>query len=319
MAAHSLSSGNLIVDRRLGFAEGLARAGDSAAAADLLTEALELAPDWAAGWYRLGEFREAAQDAPGAVAAWDAALRLDPSDRLGAGLKRDLIRRVPLSEAMPSAFVEALFDQYATKFEAALVDQLDYCAPDLLRRRLEGQGPEAQGRFARMLDLGCGTGLAGVALRDLCDWMAGYDISAGMLAEARAKGLYDLLEKRDLAALEPVEPSYDLIVAADVFIYLGALEQIVGWCVGALRPGGTLAFTVERGEAPVALRDSRRFAHSADYVAQLLQDAGLAEVTLVTATLRRDRGADVEGLVVTARRAAQPVSRLGDGEDLALA
>ncbi|MCA0918896.1 class I SAM-dependent DNA methyltransferase [Pseudooceanicola nanhaiensis] len=314
MAAHSLSSGNLIVDRRLGFAEGLARAGDSAAAADLLTEALGLTPDWAAGWFRLGEFREAAGDAPGAIAAWQEALRCDPSDRLGAGLKRDLIRRVPLSEAMPSAFVEALFDQYATKFETALVDQLDYCAPDLLRRGLEGQG-----RFARMLDLGCGTGLAGVALRDLCDWMAGYDISAGMLAEARAKGIYDLLEKRDLSALEPVEPAYDLIVAADVFIYLGALEQIVSWCVGALRPGGTLAFTVERGEAPVALRDSRRFAHSADYVAQLLQDAGFADVTLVAAPLRRDRGAEVEGLVVTARRAVRPVSRLGDGEGMALA
>ena len=315
MSAWGSSSGDLIVDRRFDYAEGLAAAGDTAAAVALLAETMALAPGWPAGWFRLGEWYEALGEAAAAAESWDRALEADPADRLGAGLKRDLARRVPVAEAMPAAFVEALFDQYAPSFDAALVDKLDYRAPGLLRAALAGR------RFGRAMDLGCGTGLAGEAFRDAVDWLAGCDIAAAMLGQAQGKRLYDRLEKTDLAELV-VGETYDLILAADVFVYLGALERIVAWCAGSLAPGGVLAFTVEAveaGEAPVVLRESRRFAHSAAYLAEVLRAAGFTDLRLVEAPLRKDRGAEIRGYVVVAGGLARQADRQGDGEGLALA
>lgn len=315
MSAWGSSSGDLIVDRRFDYAEGLAAAGDTAAAVALLAETMALAPGWPAGWFRLGEWYEALGDGAAAAEAWDRALAADPADRLGAALKRDLARRVPVVEAMPAAFVEALFDQYAPDFDAALVERLDYRAPGLLRAALEGR------RFGRAMDLGCGTGLAGEAFRDAVDWLAGCDIAAAMLAQAQGKAVYDRLEKADLADLA-IGESYDLILAADVFVYLGALERIVAWCAGSLAPGGVLAFTVEAGEAgegPLVLRESRRFAHSEAYLSDVLRAAGFTELHLSEATLRKDRGAEIRGFVVVAGGLLRAHDRQGDGEGMALA
>lgn len=305
------SSGDLIADRRADYAEGLLAAGEAAAAADLYVQALEIAPQWGAGWYRLGEIR-ADHGLDGAADALERALKLDPADPFGAALRRDLLRGQPLADTMPAAFVEALFDQYAAHFDHALVETLDYRAPQLLRAGLAG-------RFARVLDLGCGTGLMGAALRDLADHLEGWDISAEMLREAGTKQIYDRLEKADLGRLDlPVE-SWDLVTAADVFLYLGALEQIVGWVAQALVPGGIFAFTVELSEdAPVILRESRRYAHSEAYIRDLLAQAGFTP-QITRAVLRMDRGAAIEGLVVQATRSAPGLRRQSDGEDMAVA
>lgn len=303
MASWVASSGDLIVDRRHAFAEGFAADGDLGAAIEILADAMALAPGWTAGWFRLGEWHQAAGDSAAAVAAWDKALAADPSDRLGAGLKRDLARAAPEAAVMPPAFVEALFDQYAAKFDVALVEKLGYRAPGLLAEALNGR------HFARAMDLGCGTGLAGAAFRTRCDWLAGCDISAAMLAQAEAKGLYDRLDKRDLGALVVGVERFDLILAADVFLYLGALDRILGWCAASLLPGGVLGFTVESSDtAPLILRESRRFAHSRDYLAGVLQSAGFGRVQVTAAVLRRDRGQDIAGLVVLAEAPGPPVA-----------
>ena len=312
MAAWGASSGDLIVDRRFAFAEGLAAEGDLAAAIELLSDALQRVPDWAAGWFRLGEWHEAQGALAAACVAWEKALALDSADRLGAGIKRDLARRVPMIETLPAAFVETLFDQYAAKFDTALVEKLDYRAPELLRAAL------ANRRFGRVMDLGCGTGLAGEAFRDAADWLAGCDLSAAMLGQAQSKGVYDQLDKVDLADLE-LGAAYDLILAADVFVYLGALERIVAWCAGSLNPGGVLAFTVEAGDAPLTLRESRRFAHSRRYVEDVLTAAGFSAIRITDAVLRRDRGAEIAGFVVVAQGLLRHAHRQSDGEDAVLA
>ncbi|MBN8290668.1 methyltransferase domain-containing protein [Rhodobacter sp. NTK016B] len=315
MAAWASTSGDLIVDRRYEFAEALAAGGDRAGAAELLAQALDLAPLWAAGWFRLGEWLEAEGRLDEACAAWDRATAADPADRLGAGLKRDLARKVPMVETIPQAFVEALFDQYAERFDTALVDKLGYRAPWLLRDALTRAHPGR--RFGRAMDLGCGTGLAGEVLRGSVDWLEGCDLSGAMLAQAQAKGLYDRLQKADLSALEIGAP-YDLILAADVFVYLGALERIVAWCAGSLAPGGVLAFSAEAGEAPLTLRESRRFAHSQDYLQGVLAAAGFTAIRLERAVLRHDRGAAIEGFIVTASAPMALRDLQGDGEGAAL-
>ncbi|EBA09935.1 methyltransferase [Sagittula stellata] len=315
MTGALFSSGVPAVDSRAGFAENMAHLGDLPAAICILEQALELAPDWAAGWFRLGEYLKAAGDIPAAADAWTRAVEADPKDPLGAGINRDLAREVPVTETLPPAFVELLFDQYAPRFERALRDRLVYRGPEEILAALKTAG---LGRADHALDLGCGTGLMGELLRPHVTRLDGLDLSQHMLHEAEAKGVYDLLEKQNIATLDRRPGRYDLIVAADVFNYLGALEQPVAWAVDALRPGGLFSFTVELGDAPVLLRETRRFAHSRDYVETLLADAGLTVAYLAEVVLREDRGEAVRGLTVAARR-GMPMDRATDGSELATA
>src|SRR6056300_381394 len=112
MGFNTFSSGDTAADRRASFAETLAHLGDAAGAVEALKSALELSRDWAAGWYRLGEYHEATGEADLALAAWRKAMALDPSDPFGAAMKCDLVARVdPITDRMPSAFIETLFDQ----------------------------------------------------------------------------------------------------------------------------------------------------------------------------------------------------------------
>lgn len=312
-AVRVFSSGDPIADRRASFAETLAHLGDLPAALEAMSAALDCAPNWTAGWFRYGEWCALAERADDAKAAWERVLALDPTDVFGAGLKRDLLRGVPIREDMPPAFVELLFDQYAPRFEKSLTEKLGYRGPEALLSALGAAGFQ---RAEKALDLGCGTGLAGVVLRDRVNWLAGYDLSSGMLAEASCKGIYDCLEKRDISQLEIGTEPYDLIVAADVFIYIGALERVIGWCAGSLSPGGYLAFTVELGTAPVHLQPSQRFAHSQDYIEALLRDAGLNACLLLRDVIRKDRGDDVPALVVVSQAPLAPPRGLGDvGDD----
>lgn len=309
MSKFSTSSGNLAADRRLAYAEALLSEGDAPAAAALLAETMDMVPTWLGGWYRLGELAEAAQDMDLAGAAYQRALDLDPSDRFGAALRLDLLRPVTLSDRAPAAHVEALFDEYAHRFETSLVQKLNYRGPELLAELL----PQSLGR---VMDLGCGTGLMGAAIVGRYEWLGGCDLSSGMLVEARKKGLYDQLEKQDLTRLPFVADPFDTVIAADVFIYLGALESVFAWVSASVRPGGLFAFTVEYQdtEQSYLLQTSRRYAHSEAYLRSLLGNAGFVDVDLRQVSLRRDRGVDVQSLCVVARRAASVSQGERDGE-----
>ena len=126
-----LSSGDLRADRRFDFARDLQLKGDLVAAADLFSQATELAPGFASAWFTLGEIRQQLGEHDNATAAFRKAKAADPDDRHGASLRLTLLGAEQLS-AMPPAYVRALFDQYAPKFETALVDDLGYCGPALL-------------------------------------------------------------------------------------------------------------------------------------------------------------------------------------------
>ncbi|TPN89605.1 methyltransferase domain-containing protein [Mesorhizobium sp. CU2] len=293
------SSGDLTADRRADFAEMLAASGEPAQAAELLLGALELTPQWAAGWFRLGEMQEAAGLLDQAAQAWAMALKLEPADRLGAALKLQLIGHAPATAAPPSAFVETLFDHYADSFEDSLVGKLGYGLPDVLCRAIRAARPE---RFQLALDLGCGTGLVGERLRPFVDRLEGYDISAAMLRKARAKGLYDRLAKTDLQHFAYDRAKADLVVAADVFIYIGALQGIVGAVAGTLAKDGLFAFSVETlaGGDDFALQPSRRYAHSEAYARRVLSASELAILSLETTVIRHDRRDPVEGLAIVA-------------------
>lgn len=294
------ASGDLLADRRADYAEMLFANGDHAAAAELMLGALELAPGWAMGWFRAGEFHEAAGQPAPAEQAWRMALKLDPTDRAGAALKLQLTGALAPQPAPPSAFVETLFDQYAETFDQALVGTLGYRAPALLFEAIRAAAPGR--RFARALDLGCGTGLMGERLRPIAGDLEGHDISAAMLAKARRRTIYDRLVKSDLQELELPAETFDLIAAADVFMYVGALDRVFGMVARALAPGGLFAFSVETfdGSTNFSLRETRRWAHSGSYVESHIAENGLHLLSIDEAVIRRDREELVAGLIVAA-------------------
>ena len=298
----------------------LAEAGDAAAAADLVAQALERVPDFLAGLELLGRFAEAAGQMPAAFDAWRRMLALDASDRFGAELKLAAHGALESTSAPALAYVETLFDAYAADFDTALVQRLDYRVPQMLDEMLEGLGERG---FARALDLGCGTGLMGERLRRHCSFLEGIDLSAAMVAEARAKHVYDRAEQGEvLSWLAACSKKADLVTAADVFAYLGDLAPVADAVARALVPGGLFLFSVEAhdGAETCVLRPSLRYAHSEAGLRAVLAGAGFETLRLDRADIRMDQGAPIAGFLVAARRVggtslAGDIALDGEGAD----
>lgn len=301
-----LSSGDLMADRRFDFARDLQLKGDLAAAADLLLQATELAPGFAAAWFTLGQIREQLGEREAAIEAFRKARVADPDDRHGAGLRLMLSGAEQLS-AMPQAYVRALFDQYAPKFEAALVDDLGYRGPALLFKAVLAARAVARkpAFFRRAIDLGCGTGLAASAFARVVDHFTGIDLSPRMIEKARATGLYAQLEVDEMLEGLRGKPdaSADLILAADAMVYVADLAPLLHEARRVLTAGGLLAFTVEthRGEG-VILGEGLRYAHGAGYVCASVGDAGLALSRLEDLSARNEDNEPVPGLVAVAAK-----------------
>jgi predicted TPR repeat methyltransferase len=301
-----LSSGDLVADRRFEFARDLQLKGDLVAAADLLEQAIELAPDFASAWFTLGEIREKLGERDAAIAAFRQARATDPDDRHGASLRLMQTGAENLA-GIPPAYVRALFDQYAPKFETAVVDDLGYRGPALLFKAVLAARAAARkpAFFKRAIDLGCGTGLAATAFAREVDHLAGIDLSPRMIERARATGLYAELEVAEMVEGLRGKPdgSADLILAADAFVYLADLAPVLGEASRALAAGGLLAFTVEtHGGAGVILGEGLRYAHGADYVRASLEATGLELSRLEELSARNEDNVPVPGLVVVAAK-----------------
>ena len=300
MSTHT--SGDLRADRRFLYAEESAAEGEHAAASELLEQCLEIAPDWAPAWFALGAAREKLGQFDPAIAAYRHVLANDPKDVLGASLALARLGASRTPSSAPPAYVAGLFDEYASRFDAHLVDGLGYRGPALLRAAVDDvcERTGRPTRFARALDLGCGTGLAGAAFRDCVDYLEGIDLSAGMIAAARGKDIYDSLKIADVMDHLRAAPSraFDLIIAADVLVYMGDLVPLFTRIARVLASGGLFAFTAERHEGDGYMVGSEtRYAHSRRYIEASACAAGLDVRLLDPASTRRNKSAAVPGLL----------------------
>jgi predicted TPR repeat methyltransferase len=300
------SSGDLLADRRYEFARDLQLKGDLPAAADLLEQAIELAPNFTSAWFTLGEIREQLGQHDAAITALRRARESDPEDRYGAAVRLMRLGADRLGE-MPKSYVQTLFDQYAPRFEAALLGDLGYRAPQLLFKAVicVRNAAKKPAFFKRAIDLGCGTGLGAGAFHKEVDHFIGIDLSPGMIEQARASGLYAELEVNDMVEGLRSKPdaSAHLLLAADAMCYVGDIAPVLAEARRVLAPAGVFAFTLEthRGEG-IVLGAGLRYAHATEYVRGQILAAGLAVAHLEQASPRNEDNEPVQGLVVVAAK-----------------
>jgi predicted TPR repeat methyltransferase len=234
------------------------------------------------------------------------AREADPPDRHGASLQLMRLGAEPIS-AMPPAYVQTLFDRYAPRFEAALIDDLDYRGPSLLFQAVLSVRTAANkpALFRRGIDLGCGTGLAASAFAKQVDRFIGFDLSARMIEQARASGVFAELENCDMVEglRKRPEGSADLVVCADAMVYLNDLAPVLTECKRVLAGTGLLAFAVETHDLDgVIIGDGLRYAHGVQYVRGEIEAAGMILQHIERLSFRTEANVPVPGLVVVATK-----------------
>ncbi|MEZ2131129.1 MULTISPECIES: methyltransferase [unclassified Sinorhizobium] len=309
MQAYQLSSGDVIADRRADYAKMLDEGGEPESAVELMEQALDLVPGWAAGWFQLAGYREKAGRKDAAIDALKRVLALDSEDIFGAGLKLALLGATDVPDQPSSRYVERLFDDYADRFERSLLEKLDYSVPQKLAALIA----ESAANFDLAVDLGCGTGLLGPEIRSRVSRLEGFDLSQNMLAKAADKQVYDHLDQADLS-LPPEESGLfrqgfatrraNLVTAADVMMYLGDLRSVFAIVDDLAAPGAIFAFSVEDAgeDAGFHLAPSLRYAHSEGYIRSLCGDHGFSVVDFRKTTIRKDGGNPVSGILFLARK-----------------
>ena len=259
--------------------------------------ATELAPDQPGKWYDLGELAYNLGRRIEARAAYEKYVELKPDD---AEIRHLLValRDEPAPPRMPNKAIQQMYQHFAPTFESNLIGELNYRGPEGLQQALGAV--LADRRELAILDLGCGTGLAGVRFKPLAASLVGVDLSPEMIALARAREIYDRLEIAEITEwLAGCKESFDLIVSADCLIYFGDLRQVVAPAAKLLKRDGAFAFSLERGEQyPLRLTDSGRYAHHTQHVHEVAAEAGLHVACLEEAFLRMEYGREVTGLYV---------------------
>jgi predicted TPR repeat methyltransferase len=239
-----------------------------------------------------------------AVSYYSMALELDPEHErakhylvsLGEG---------EAPERASDGYVADLFDAMSDDFDNMLVGTLEYKTPECLYEAVKQALPDTDNKLD-ILDLGCGTGLCGPVFNDISAFMAGVDLSPKMVAKARERKLYDILEAAELTEfMHNSDRQYSLVLSADVFVYIGNLGEVFAACANILEQGGLFAFSTEVAadeEQDFVLGKSGRYAHSMRYIKNLAQQQNFTEVSFNNTVIRKEGGQPVSGMIVVLKK-----------------
>ena len=269
-----------------------------------LVEAVGLNSDDADAHHGLAMLAYLRDDSATATQHLAQALRMRPNDEGYLYLKSVFSGETPASQ--PEGMTRGLFDRYANRFDTHLVGALKYRVPQLISEMILARFPD---RNLNVLDLGCGTGLLGAALGAIGGYFVGVDLSLPMLEVAKKHNVYSRFHNVNLLdALDATDANeYEVIVAADVFIYVGALDAAIRDSFKVLKPGGWLFFSCESApeDGPdFVLRKSMRYGQTTGYVRRLLSAAGFAEPSIDDIDLRMEQDVVIPGYLVAVQKPA---------------
>lgn len=324
-----------MLPRRLALARGLADRGDMKTALEYARQAAIQFPDDFDAALLLGELLMRTDLLPSAIGELQRAMELEPDsnrvhyllgcawllageaeralsffaevdeDTVGLADKIAKAERILARPRSDAAYVRHLFNFFSANYDSHMLSQLHYQAPAALRQLFGMVAPGASG--LEMLDLGCGTGLGGVAFRDVVRRMVGVDLSPRMIDEARKQNLYQSFLLADIERPVIAEASFDLVLAADTLVYLGDLDKVMATACRALRGGGHFLFTVEKKDRDgYELGPKRRWRHSESYLHAVSAKAGLDLVGLIACCPRTENGVPVDGYAVALQKPPGP-------------
>ena len=305
---------------RLLLADALRAQGRYQESADLIEQALQKSPRNENLFRRLTALWREAKESILMEQALRRWLAIEPSDPIALHLLDSLgsISAQSIATRASDAYIKTVFDEFASNFDQSLA-QLDYQGPQQLESVLQTLIQRGQIRPSGLhtLDAGCGTGLCGPILRPLSDSLLGVDLSPKMLAQAKARNLYDELIESELTLYLKPPPHgsaanrrFDLIVICDTLNYFGDLEEVLQYSFQSLRLGGILVFTIEKLPAAptgvssqkVVLATHGRYLHDPVHVELLMSQIGYAQVSLRDLELRKQAGEVVMGTLMWGQR-----------------
>jgi predicted TPR repeat methyltransferase len=261
-------------------------------------QALQIKPDYVDAHSGLGVFLQETGRLDEALVHFRECARLSPGNVVAQHLIASLTGQS--TERAPDQYVEKVFDNYADRFDTHLQQVLQYDIPKKLVPLIAAHLPVAA--KCNVLDLGCGTGLIGSEIASYSKQLVGVDLSAKMLDKARTRNLYQRLERSDLLGMMQGEPasSYDLVIATDVFIYVGKLDEVIREIKRLLSAGSIFAFSIETCEAEAAgpgyqLEHTGRYAHTVEYLSRLAATNGFRILEMVATQIRTEHGKPVNG------------------------
>jgi len=234
-------------------------------------------------------------DSEMAITNYQKALEFEPEYPIPKHMLNSLTGQT--SKEPPKQYVKNLFDDYAHRFNSALVNNLQYSLPFIIKELILKSNSE-KFQYKNVIDLGCGTGLAGKDLRDISTNLIGIDISENMASEAEKLNIYDTLIVGDIVEkLNAFHDKFDLLVALDVLIYIGDVQSIFRAVYNSCKQDSLFIFSVEtQDEGGYSLLKSSRYAHSEEYIMD--QTAGLFKlVNSENVKLRKEGESWIQGKV----------------------
>ena len=263
-------------------------------AIDCLNKSLEYDPSKAEALFSLGTIHVELEDHEQAITCLKKSIEVDPSIKT----KAEYFLSSLTQNNTDNEHVKLLHDKHAGYFDEHLIKGLGYKIPkELYDAYVLHTGNSSQS--LDILDLGCGTGLCGIEFDELVGNLVGVDISPRMIDKAKLTEKYDELVVDDINHyLKDLNSQFDLILSADVFIYMGALEKVIPECARLLKEKGIIIFSVEitEGES-YRLRASGRYAHSEKYIKDLADKSNMSINISKSVVIRKEHGVDIDGKI----------------------
>jgi len=268
-------------------------------AIDCFTQALKLHPHHILSHNELGDCYMSLQQKDLALYHFKEYLHLCKQDDCGVALKMARLSEGELPDRHPTELVRQSYALKARDWDQNVSrPNMEFLGPQLIQAMLKDLSLRPMENT--VLDLGCGTGLCGPALKPFSQQLDGVDLSKQMLQIAASKSLYDHLTEGDAEWFLRQNPGrYQLVCASGVLIFFGDLSAMMQAAAQAISPNGVFLFTTYKSQGDaVQIRNNLHFAHSADHIRKTAGAAGLRVARLDEVIHEYDFGEPQRGYAV---------------------